>query len=87
MKSRENPLELMESNRVYKEKRVGSFDVKVRLLFFTDSLMSRICAKYLGGCVRSPFLRRSTPLGAFRLWGFSLVRSCRVREDVVYLQA
>ena len=27
---------------------IMSFDVKVRLLIFTDSLMSRICAKYLG---------------------------------------
>ena len=55
MKSRKNPLELMESNRVYKEKRVGSFDVKVRLLFFTDSLMSRICAIILGGAYAPPF--------------------------------
>ncbi len=83
MNSRENPLELMESNRVYKEKRVGSFDVKIRLLFFTDSLMSRICAIILGVRVLPLF----APLGAFRQWGFSLVRSCRVREDVVYLQA
>lgn len=62
MKSRENPLELMESNRVYKEKRVGSFDVKVRLLFFTDSLMSRICAIILGERAL-PFLCRWAPLG------------------------
>ena len=40
MKSIENPLELMVSNRVYKEKRVGSSDVIIQVFFFTYSLMT-----------------------------------------------
>jgi len=56
----------------WKEKRDGSFDVNIRLLFFTDSSMSRICAKYFG--VRTlplfasfnAFLRLLTP---YRLAG------------------
>jgi hypothetical protein len=40
MKSRGNPHELTVSNRVYKEKRVGSSDVIIQVFFFTYSLMT-----------------------------------------------
>lgn len=45
------------------EKRDGSFDVKVRLLLFTDSSMNRICAIIILLGVRA--LPLFAPLGAF----------------------
>lgn len=55
MKSRGNPHELTVSNRVYKEKRVGSSDVIIQVFFFTYSLMT-VFSLDIWGVRRSPFL-------------------------------
>ena len=81
MKSRGNPHELTVSNRVYKEKRVGSFDVIIQLFFFTYSLMTVFSLDILGVRALPPFLR-GLVFGAWLLVG-SVVGEDQCGDDGV----
>lgn len=69
MKSRGNPYELTVSNRVYKEKRVGSSDVIIQVFFFTYSLMT-VFSLDIWRVRALPFLR-GLVFGAWLLVGVS----------------